>query len=132
MFLAGLVLGKKIGWGGQARDDHSVSWGDAARQLWPHTLLGWSCILVLAFTVPSAIPYALFIAGGPALSIPLAVITSWPSVGRALMRAGIGALPEENAPPAPLRQLALPAIEAAALRAAYGHSGSREAAVRNP
>ena len=48
--------------------------------------------------------------------IPLAVISSWPAVGRALMRAGIGALPEENAPPAPLRQLALPAIEAAALR----------------
>ena len=118
MFLTGLVLGRTIGWGGQARDDHSVPWRDAARQLWPHTLLGWSCILVLAFTVPSAIPYALFIAAGPALSIPLAVISSWPSVGRALMRAGIGALPEENAPPAPLRQLALPAIEAAALRAA--------------
>jgi membrane glycosyltransferase len=118
MFLAGLVLGRKIGWTAQTRDDHSVPWGDAARQLWPHTLLGWSCILILAFTVPAAIPCALFIASGPALSIPLAVITSWPSVGRALMRAGIGALPEETAPPAPLRQLGLPAIEAAALRAA--------------
>ncbi|MEA2906431.1 MAG: rane glycosyltransferase, partial [Alphaproteobacteria bacterium] len=81
MFLAGLLLGKRLGWGGQARDDHSVPWSDAARTLWPHTLLGWSCILVLAFTVPAAIPYALFIAGGPALSIPLAVVTSWPSVG---------------------------------------------------
>jgi membrane glycosyltransferase len=118
MFLAGLILGRKIGWTAQARDDHSVLWSDAAHQLWPHTLLGWSCILTLAFSVPAAIPYALFIAGGPALSIPLAVITSWPSVGRALMRAGIGALPEETAPPAPLRQLGLPAIEAAALRAA--------------
>jgi membrane glycosyltransferase len=118
MFLAGLVLGRRLGWGGQAREDHSVPWSDAARQLWPHTLLGWSCILILAFTVPSAIPYALFIAGGPALSIPLAVITSWPRVGRALMRLGIGTLPEETVPPAPLRKLALPAIEAAALRAA--------------
>jgi membrane glycosyltransferase len=118
MFLAGLLLGRRLGWGGQARDDHSVPWSDAARQLWPHTLLGWFCILVLAYTVPAAIPYALFIAAGPALSIPLAVITSWPSVGRALMRAGIGALPEENAPPAPLLKLALPAIEAAAARAA--------------
>ena len=42
MFLAGLVLGRTIGWGGQARDDHSVPWSDAAQQLWPHTLLGWS------------------------------------------------------------------------------------------
>jgi membrane glycosyltransferase len=118
MFLAGLLLGRRLGWGGQARDDHSVPWSDAVRQLWPHTLLGWFCILVLASTVPAAIPYALFIAAGPALSIPLAVVTSWPSVGRALMRAGIGALPEENAPPAPLLKLALPAIEAAAARAA--------------
>jgi membrane glycosyltransferase len=116
VFLTGLVLGRRLGWGGQARDDHSVPWSDAARQLWPHTLLGWSCILILAFTVPAAIPYALFIAGGPALSIPLAVITSWPSVGHALLHAGIGALPEENAPPAPLLRLGLPAIEAAALR----------------
>ena len=116
LFLAGLVLGRRLGWSGQARDDHAVRWSDAAWQLWPHTLLGWSCILILAATVPSAIPYALFIAGGPALSIPLAVVTSWPGVGRALMRLGIGALPEENAPPAALRQLALPAIEAAAAR----------------
>ena len=116
MFLAGLVLGKRLGWGGQARDDHSVPWSDAAKQLWPHTLVGWFSILTLAFTVPAAIPYALFIAAGPALAIPLAVITSWPSVGRMLMRAGIGALPEENAPPAPLRTLKLPAIEAAAGR----------------
>jgi membrane glycosyltransferase len=116
VFLTGLVLGRRLGWGGQARDDHAVPWSDAARQLWPHTLLGWSCILILCFTVPSAIPYALFIAAGPALSIPLAVITSWPSVGRMLMGAGLGALPEENAPPLALRQLALPAIEAAALR----------------
>ena len=26
MFLAGLLLGRRIGWGGQARDDHSVPW----------------------------------------------------------------------------------------------------------
>ncbi len=116
MFLGGLLLGRRLGWGGQARDDHSVPWSDAAKQLWPHTLAGWFPIIVLAFTVPAAIPYALFIAAGPALSIPLAVISSWPSVGRLLMRAGLGALPEENAPPPALRRLALPAIEAAALR----------------
>jgi len=94
LFLCGLLLGRRLGWGGQARDDHSVPWGDAAKALWPHTLLGWACILLLAFRVPAAVPYALFIAAGPALSIPLAVVTSWPGFGRLLMRAGIGALPE--------------------------------------
>src|SRR6185295_9991710 len=37
MFLAGLVLGRRLGWGGQARDDHAVPWRDAAHALWPHT-----------------------------------------------------------------------------------------------
>jgi hypothetical protein len=35
-----------------------------------------------------------------------------------MMRAGIGGLPEENAPPSALRKLALPAIEAASRRSA--------------
>ena len=61
---------------------------------------------------------ALLVAGGLAAAIPLAVITSWPSVGRFLMRTGIGALPEEREPPAALRKRGVPAIEAALLRSA--------------
>ena len=53
----------------------------------------------------------LFIAGGPLVSIPLAVVTASPAVGRALVRVGLGRLPEETAPPAELRALALPALE---------------------
>jgi membrane glycosyltransferase len=64
-------------------------------------------------THPSAIPYALFIAGGLALSVPLAVFTALPRVGRTFARIGVGRLPEETAPPAALRALNLPAIEAA-------------------
>ena len=60
-----------------------------------------SAILVLAFTVPAAIPYALFIAAGPALVDPACRdhVVALASAAL-LMRAGIGALPEENAPPA--------------------------------
>ena len=60
----------------------------------------------------------LFIAGGPLLSIPLAVVTAMPAVGRALVRTGLCCLPEETAPPPELAALALPAIEAARQRAA--------------
>ena len=60
-----------------------------------------------------SLPYALFLAAGLALSIPLAVITALPATGRLLTRLGIGRLPEETAPPASLRALALPAVEAA-------------------
>jgi membrane glycosyltransferase len=111
VFLAGLLFGKKIGWIGQTRDDHAVPFALAARTLWPQTMLGIAMIALLAATHPAALPYALFIAAGLALSIPLAVITALPRVGQLLARVGIGRLPEETRPPAELYDLALPALD---------------------
>ncbi len=111
LFLAQLLLGRTVGWGAQARDDHEVPWSLAARNFWPQTLIGLAPVLLLAATAPSTIPYALFIAGGPLLSIPLAVLTASPALGRALIAAGLDRLPEETMPPHELRVLELPAIE---------------------
>jgi membrane glycosyltransferase len=111
LFLARLLAGRTVGWGAQARDDHEVPWSLAFAHFWPQTLIGLAPVLLLAFTAPSAIPYVLFIAGGPLLSIPLAVLTARPALGRALIAAGLDRLPEETAPPPELRALELPAIE---------------------
>jgi membrane glycosyltransferase len=111
IFLARLLFGRSIGWGAQAREDHEVPWSLAFRHFWPQTLIGLAPVALLAVTVPGAIPYALFIAGGPLVSIPLAVVTASPAVGRALVRVGLGRLPEETAPPPELHALALPALE---------------------
>jgi len=113
IFLIGLMFGREIGWIGQSRDDHRVPFMLAFRNLWPHTLLGGIMLMTLAVTRPEAIPYAFFLAGGPALAIPFAMITAWPPVGRFCTRVGVGRLPEETAPPDALKALALPAIEAA-------------------
>ena len=110
-FLVRLLFGRSVGWGAQARDDHKVPFSLALRHLWPQTLLGLSTVIGLALTVPPAIPYALFIAGGPLLSIPFAVITASPTVGRMLVGIGLGRLPEETAPPPEITALALLAIE---------------------
>ena len=96
VFLAGLPFGRAIGWIGQARDDHTVPLSLAVRDLWAHTALGLGVIALLAVTHPGAIPYAVFLAGGPALAIPLAVFTAMPRVGRALVKLGLGRLPEET------------------------------------
>jgi membrane glycosyltransferase len=114
IFLTGLLFGREIGWIGQVRDDHAVPFALALRNLWPHTLLGCAALSALAMTQPAAIPYMLFLAGGPALAIPFAMITAWPSLGRVAARVGIGRLPEEITRPAVLLALALPAIEAVA------------------
>ena len=110
LFLARLLLGRTIEWGAQARDDHRVPWSLAVRSFWPQTLIGLVPLLVLAVAAPSAIPYAFLIAGGPLLSIPLAVVTAAPALGRALIALGLDRLPEETLPPPELRALDLPAI----------------------
>jgi membrane glycosyltransferase len=93
-----------------------VPWAIAARALWPQTVLGWAVLLLLGATVPAAIPYALFIAGGLALSIPLAIATTMPVAGPVMVRIGLCQLPEETSPPPELEALALPALDAAAAR----------------
>ena len=116
LFLTSLLFGHEIGWIGQTRDDHTVPPRLALRNLWPHTLLGCGAIGLLAVTQPAAIPYALLLAAGPALAIPLAVVTALPAVGRTFARFGVGRLPEETEPPSALSALALPAVELAARR----------------
>ena len=112
LLIASLPFGRPIEWAGQVRDDHSVSLAQAIGAFWPHTLLGIGALVLVAATHPVALPFALFLAGGLALSIPLAVITALPATGGLLTRLGIGRLPEETAPPPSLRALALPAIDA--------------------
>jgi membrane glycosyltransferase len=114
IFLTGLLFGREIGWIGQTRDDHAVPFALALRNLWPHTLLGCTALGLLAMTQPAAIPYMLFLAGGPALAIPFAMMTASPRLGSLAARLGIGRLPEETTRPAVLLDLALPAIELAA------------------
>jgi membrane glycosyltransferase len=114
IFLGGLLFGREIGWIGQTRDDHAVPFALALHNLWPHTLLGYVALGLLATTQPAAIPYALFLAGGPALAIPFAVMTAWPRLGSLCARIGVGRLPEETTRPSALLVLELPAIEQAA------------------
>jgi membrane glycosyltransferase len=111
IFMIGLVFSGAIGWIGQTRDDHAVPFTLALQNLWPHTAIGCAALLVLTMTHPAAIPYALFVAGGPALAIPFAMLTAWPAFGILCARIGIGRLPEEIARPAALLALGLPAIE---------------------
>jgi membrane glycosyltransferase len=48
---------------------------------------------------------------GLLLSIPIAVLTSWPSFGRLLIRWKLVSLPEEIAPPAALKPLDLEVLK---------------------
>ena len=113
IFLAGLLFDREIGWIGQVRDDHAVSFRLALSSLWPQTLIGWIAIGLVSATQPAALPYVLFLAGGPALAVPFAMVTAWAPLGRLAIAIGIGRLPEETATPEELLLLSLPAIRPA-------------------
>lgn len=110
IFIVGLVLGKKAGWTAQSRDDHTIALSDAVRQFWPHTLLGLVLSGLLLATHPAVLPYALIFFSGLLLSIPLAVLTSLPGLGRWMIANRLLSLPEEINPPEALLALDLKAL----------------------
>ncbi len=98
IFLVGLMFGRRVTWGGQNRDAYALSWGEAARGLWPQTAFGLAIAgLILATVGAGTLVWAAPMVAGLALSIPLAVATADPRVGRWAERVGLCAVPEEVA-----------------------------------
>jgi len=95
--LARLALGARNGWAPQNRADRGVAWGDAARLLWPHSLLGLGCILGFATVSAPALLLSLPFTAGLALAIPVCVWTASPALSAWLRRHRIAATPEEMA-----------------------------------
>ncbi len=99
IFIAGLPFGRMVRWEPQRRDDHSVAFSDAVRGLWPQCLLGLVMLIGFAVAMPSVLPWTLPVVGGLLLAIPFAWLTARPSLGRALTRLGLCAVPEEREAP---------------------------------
>ena len=100
IFVLGLPFGRRVGWTSQQRDAEGVTLLKAARKLWPQTLSG---ILLMAWfwkAAPGAVWYWVPLFAGLAGSIPSAIVTAHPLVGRALAAAGICRIPEEARSPA--------------------------------
>ncbi|MBS7539187.1 glucans biosynthesis glucosyltransferase MdoH [Ancylobacter lacus] len=116
--LGRMLAGRRAGWGGQARDSHTVGWREALRRFWPETLTGAAAALALAALDPLAPLLAAPAYAGLLLAVPLTVVTARPDLGAFLQRRLWCAIPEEIAaraaptaePPAatgdPLRQAA--------------------------
>jgi membrane glycosyltransferase len=91
-----LALGMAADWKPQNRRDRGVSWREAARLLWPHTLIGLLAVAGFAAGGWTAALWALPLAGGLPAAIPLCVLTAHPRFGRWLRERQIAAVPEER------------------------------------
>jgi membrane glycosyltransferase len=95
LFVLGLPFGRRVGWSTQQRDAEGVTFARAARRLWPQTLFGFFLMACFWQTAPGAVWYWVPLFAGLAGSIPFAMVTAHPLVGRALAAAGICRIPEE-------------------------------------
>ena len=101
LFMIGLAFGKaRIGWNGQARDAHALSFATAFAGLWPHLLFGLYIFGTLAVLSPSVLIWSLPLTAGYILAIPFAMLTAAPSLGAFFVRTGLCGIPEDFDPPA--------------------------------
>ena len=95
MFLATLPFGRRTGWAPQNRADRGIAWRDAARLLWPHTLVGAGLTLAFAAVSLPALLLALPFTLGMILAVPLCVLSADPVLSAWLRARRIAATPEE-------------------------------------
>ncbi|MBX9757321.1 MAG: glucans biosynthesis glucosyltransferase MdoH [Beijerinckiaceae bacterium] len=107
LFMIGLLFGRAVVWNGQARDAHALSWGTAARGLWPQTLFGFALLAFALALAPGLILWSLPLTAGYFLAIPFAVATADPRLGAAMARIGLCAIPEEIDTPPVIAALAM-------------------------
>ncbi len=99
LFVVTTLLGAKVGWNAQNRDDSGTAWGEALGFHWWGTLvgLGWGGLMYLVS--PGFFLWLSPVVAGLALSIPLSVWTSRVSLGALAARLGLFLTPVEVRPP---------------------------------
>jgi len=98
-FMAALFRGRGAAWTAQRRDAAQVSWADAARMFWPHTVFGMMLHATLLVVSPMLAAFALPYTLGTLVAIPFAVLTADRRIGAWCVRHGLCGTPEERAPP---------------------------------
>ncbi len=105
-FVFGTLLGYRVSWSSQQRDDADLPWAEAARRHGVHTLVGVVLAGVSLALSVDLLPWVAPVVVGLLLSIPLSVLTARASLGMRAARAGLFLIPEESEPPRLLERAA--------------------------
>ncbi|MGI9332772.1 MAG: glucans biosynthesis glucosyltransferase MdoH [Gammaproteobacteria bacterium] len=98
VFIAGLVVGRRMRWNAQTREGHALSPGEAAGRLWLQTAFGLGALFVLVNVAPIAALWTAPVLAGLTICIPLACLSSLPVLGRAMADYRVFSIPEELEP----------------------------------
>ncbi len=95
-YVVSILMGIATGWGPQQRTDRALPWRYAARCYGVHTLIGIAGVVLLNAFAPGSVIWFLPLLAGLILSIPLAVVTSSPLIGREAFRDRLFLVPSET------------------------------------
>ncbi|MEM5581348.1 glucans biosynthesis glucosyltransferase MdoH [Roseibium sp. AS2] len=110
IFMGGLVFGKTIGWGAQARGVQRLPVVLALQKLWPQMLFGLAGLAWLSGQPIGLVWPVIPVAIGPLFAGLIAVTTSTRTLGQLAISSTLWRIPEETAPPEDLLDLHLPAL----------------------
>ncbi|NMO22246.1 glucans biosynthesis glucosyltransferase MdoH [Pyxidicoccus fallax] len=98
-FVFGTLLGYRVSWTSQQREDADLPWSEAARRHAVHTAVGVALAVGTFALSPGLVAWLAPVVAGLLLSIPLSVLTARASLGLWAERAGLFLIPEETEPP---------------------------------
>jgi membrane glycosyltransferase len=98
-FVISTLLGKKVAWEAQEREDCGVSLREAWTVHAEHTLAGLILGGIAWLWTPDLLPWLLPVLAGLVFSIPLAILLGSVKVGKFLARRRLLTIPEEGNPP---------------------------------
>jgi membrane glycosyltransferase len=104
-FIVGALLGLRLAWKSPPREDAETHWSEAVRRHGLHTVLGLAWLALVYWLNPSFLWWLLPVAGALAVSIPISVLSSRVTLGRAFRARRLFLIPEESYPPRVLRRL---------------------------
>jgi len=110
-FVVLTLLGLRVTWKTQNRDESSIPFGEALRTFGAPTLCGLAAGAAALVWSPTLLPWLSPVLAGLVLAIPTAMITSSEAVGGWLRKLGLLLIPEEASVPPVLRDLDCPAGE---------------------
>ena len=95
LFICALFCGRRVTWEAQLREGGGIRTVDAARNLWPQTVLGVVMAAMLISWSPGALPVASPTLLSCLAAIPFATVTASRRLGRFMQRRRLAAAPEE-------------------------------------